>query len=181
VENVADRELQFRILGPAEARGPQGERIWVRGQPLRLLGLPLVRRGEFVTADAAIEALWGDKLPAHPENALLLIVSRLGRSLGADALRWDVEGYALRLRARDSVDANRFESLVGDGEAALRAGAPVRAAELRQAASGLWRGPAVQGVASGTEGRWHRYGRSRPPAPASSTSDHGQPVAKSCA
>jgi hypothetical protein len=145
--SVGDTRLRFRVLGPVEALDPHGERIAIRGQPLRLLGLLLVRRGQLVTPDAAIEALWGDKLPAHPENALQLVVSRLRRSLGADAVTWDVAGYALHVSASEAVDADRFERLLDDGEEALRAGQPTRAAEVLEVASELWRGPAFQGVA----------------------------------
>jgi DNA-binding SARP family transcriptional activator len=80
--------VQFRILGPVEATAPDGRVVAVRGQPLRLLGLLLVRRGESVAADSAIDALWGEELPANPANALQVVVSRLRAALGADTVAW---------------------------------------------------------------------------------------------
>jgi DNA-binding SARP family transcriptional activator len=75
--------VQFRILGPVEATAPDGRVVAVRGQPLRLLGLLLVRRGQPVGADSAIDALWGEGLPANPANALQVVVSRLRAAVGA--------------------------------------------------------------------------------------------------
>jgi DNA-binding SARP family transcriptional activator len=71
---------------------------------------------------------------------------RLAAPAGGDAIRSDVGGYALRLGASEAVDADHFEQLVDDGEAALRAGAPAQAADLLHVANDLWRGPALQGV-----------------------------------
>jgi hypothetical protein len=50
-------DVRFRILGPVEALGLDDQAVAVGGQPLRLLGLLLVRRGEPVAADSAIDAL----------------------------------------------------------------------------------------------------------------------------
>ena len=138
--------MQFRILGPVEATDPDGRVVAVRGQPLRLLGLLLVRRGEPVAADCAIDSLWGEELPANPANALQVVVSRLRAAVGAEAIAWHGGGYALALDQPEAVDADRFARLAGEGAAALDRGEPAAAAEALHAAMALWRGPALHDV-----------------------------------
>ncbi len=135
--------MQFRILGPVEARAPDGRVLAVRGQPLRLLGLLLVRRGEPVGADSAIDALWGEGLPANPANALQVVVSRLRAAVGAEAVAYDGGGYRLALDDPEAVDADRFARLAGEGAAALERGDPAAAADALHGALELWRGPAL--------------------------------------
>jgi DNA-binding SARP family transcriptional activator len=135
--------VQFRILGPVEAIEPDGRVLAVRGQPLRLLGLLLVRRCEPVDADSAIDALWGEGLPANPANALQVVVSRLRAAMGAEAIAWNGGVYALALDDPEAVDADRFARLADEGAAALGRGEVAAAADALHAAMALWRGPAL--------------------------------------
>ncbi len=135
--------MQFRILGPVEATEPDGRVVAVRGQPLRLLGLLLVRRGEPVSADSAIDALWGEALPANPANALQVVVSRLRAAMGAEAIAWNGGGYVLALDDPEAVDADRFARLADEGAAALGRGELAAAADTLHAAMALWRGPVL--------------------------------------
>ena len=73
-------------------------------------------------------------------------MSRLRTALGSATVIGTPTGYALDV-AVDSVDAHRFEELTGQGESALRRGAPGAAAERLHAALALWRGPAFAGTA----------------------------------
>jgi DNA-binding SARP family transcriptional activator len=134
--------VQFRILGPVEATAPDGRVVALRGQPLRLLGLLLVRRGQPVGADSAIDALWGEGLPGNPSNALQVVVSRLRAALGAEAVVFG-GGYTLALEDPEAVDADRFARLADEGAAALGRGDPAAAADALHAAMALWRGPAL--------------------------------------
>ena len=86
----------------------------------------LVDGARFVPADVAIEALWGDALPAHPANALQLVVSRLRRALGEEAIVWRADGYELRLDGPEAIDAERFERLTTEGRRRARARRPCR-------------------------------------------------------
>ena len=140
------QSVQFRILGPVEAIGPDGRPLRCPGRPLRLLALLLVDGVRVVPADVAIDALWGDALPAHPTNALQIVVSRLRRVLGEEAIPWRAEGYELRLDDPDAVDAHRFERLAAEGRDALARGDHADASRLLADALGLWRGPALQDV-----------------------------------
>ena len=138
--------MQFRILGPVEAIGHDGSALPCPGRPLRLLALLLVDGTRVVPADVAIDALWGDALPAHPANALQLVVSRLRRVLGEEAIVRRADGYELRLDGPDAVDAQRFERLTAEGRDALARGDHAAASRLLADALGLWRGPALQDV-----------------------------------
>ncbi|HEX6621150.1 MAG TPA: AfsR/SARP family transcriptional regulator, partial [Solirubrobacteraceae bacterium] len=126
-----------------EATAPDGRVVAVRGQPLRLLGLLLVRRGQPVGADSAIDALWGEGLPANPANALQVVVSRLRAAVGAEAIAWSAGGYALALDDPEAVDADRFARLADEGAAALERDDAAAAADALHAAMALWRGPAL--------------------------------------
>jgi DNA-binding SARP family transcriptional activator len=96
--------MRFRILGPVEAIGPGGQALPCSGRPLKLLALLLVDGSHAVPADVAIEALWGDALPANPPNALQITVSRLRSVLGEESVVRRAGGYELRLDGPGSVD-----------------------------------------------------------------------------
>ena len=138
--------LQYRILGPVEAIGPEGRQLRCSGRPLQLLALLLVNGTRVTPADVAIDALWGEALPEHPTNALQSVVSRLRRVLGEEAVPWRAEGYELRLADADAVDARRFERVAGEGRDALARGENADASRLLADALGLWRGRALQDV-----------------------------------
>jgi DNA-binding SARP family transcriptional activator len=138
--------MKFRILGPVEAIAPGGEALPCSGRPLKLLALLLVDGSHAVPADVAIEALWGDGLPANPPNALQITVSRLRNVLGEESVVRRADGYELRLGGPDSVDAERFERLASEGREALARGDTEHAARLLAQALELWRGPALQDV-----------------------------------
>ena len=137
-------KLQYRILGPIEAIGPEGRPLHCSGRSLQLLALLLVNGVRVTPADVAIDALWGDALPEHPTNALQSVVSRLRRVLGEEAIPWRAEGYELRLADADAVDARRFERVAAEGRDALARGDNADASRLLAGALGLWRGPALQ-------------------------------------
>src|SRR5699024_2429106 len=77
--------MEFRILGPVEVV-VDGASLPVRGRPLALLALLLIERGAVVARDVAIEALWGERPPANPRNALQVVISRLRAALGEDVV-----------------------------------------------------------------------------------------------
>jgi len=108
--------------------------------------------GEVVPTARLVDALWGERLPADPGNALQAVASRLRRALaaggpdGADLVKARPAGYVLAVD-RDAVDAHRFERLAARGRAALAAGAAREAAAALAAALATWRGPPLAGVA----------------------------------
>ena len=123
------RYIDVCLLGPIEAREASGTRLEVpRGRPLTLLALLLTRRDDIVSSDVATEALWPDRPPKDPRNALQLAVSRLRRALAgsagplvepaSDVVVGVAGGYSLRLPV-GWVDADRFETLAQAGRAQL--------------------------------------------------------------
>ncbi|HSJ45118.1 MAG TPA: BTAD domain-containing putative transcriptional regulator [Euzebyales bacterium] len=136
--------LQIRLLGPLE--------VVVGGAPRELRGvgeravlsLLALEAGRVISADRIIDALWGERLPANPANALQLRVSKLRRALrdiGADAgcIATRPPGYVLDV-APAAVDALRFARDVADARRAADDGSP-RAAQRSHDALALWRGP----------------------------------------
>jgi DNA-binding SARP family transcriptional activator len=135
--------LQFRILGPLEARGERGVVALGAGKVRGLLGVLLLRANEPVSAERLAMALWGDEAPAGAVKTVHVYVSRLRKALGDPALiETTPAGYRLRVRPGE-LDLERFERGVEAGRRALAAGEPERAAALLRDALGLWRGPAL--------------------------------------
>lgn len=139
--------LEIRLLGPFEV-SIDGRPAHVTGSKrhglLALLGL---QGGRMVGVDALIEALWGDDLPAAPRNALQHHVARLRAALGPGSIVASPDGYGLK---HASVDALRFEELLGAARAQLREGDARAAADSIGLALSLWHGPALQGLTDTT-------------------------------
>jgi DNA-binding SARP family transcriptional activator len=143
------------LLGPIEARTASGTRLEIPGgRPLMLLGLLLTRRDDIVPAGVATEALWRDRPPRDPRNALQLAVSRLRRALAGtgpltrpapEVVTGVAGGYSLQLPA-GWVDADRFETLVQAGRAQLARNEAADAAGTLRRALQMWRGPAFADV-----------------------------------
>ena len=133
--------MEYRILGPLEVE-LDGPPLSVKGRkPRALLALLLLRRNELVPTELLIDDLWGDKAPATAANTLQVYVSQLRKIVGDRVSR---EGGAYRLRVEpDELDAERFERLAEEGDAALRRRSFREAAELLAEALALWRGPAL--------------------------------------
>jgi predicted ATPase/DNA-binding SARP family transcriptional activator len=138
--------VRIAILGPLEvqrdgvAAPAPGRRV------AALLARLALDCGRLVSADALIDAVWEEALPADPGHALQTLVSRLRRALGgAGLVAQESGGYRLAL-APEAVDALEFERLAAAGAAALREQRPEQAGELLAAALALWRGPALAGL-----------------------------------
>ena len=143
--------MNFDILGPFRIRDPERREIRLpAGLERSLLVLLLINRGEVVSVDRIIEALWGEQPPDSAAKAVQGYVSHLRRTLdpesgvgGADGLLLTrAPGYALRADGVD-VDSARFEKLAEEGSRALEEGSAADAAAAFAAALGLWRGPAL--------------------------------------
>jgi LuxR family maltose regulon positive regulatory protein len=93
-----------------------GVPVPVRGAKQRaLLALLALQRGQPVSADRLIEALWGDGQAANPANALQAQIGQLRRTLGPAAILTTEAGYALAA-GPDEVDVVHFEQLVAKGQ-----------------------------------------------------------------
>jgi DNA-binding SARP family transcriptional activator len=142
--------VDVNILGPLEVRDRQGREVRLpAGRERSLLVLLLIHRGDVVSADRIVDALWGARPPGTAAKAVQGYVSHLRRALELERGPGDAEALLLTrspgyvLRADVGVDAARFERLAGDGRRALEDGGAAEAARLLDEALALWRGPAL--------------------------------------
>jgi DNA-binding SARP family transcriptional activator/streptogramin lyase len=115
------------------------------GRERALLAVLALRRGEVVSTDALVDALWGDEPPSTAPKALQGYVSHLRRLLDPAGDRrllvTQQPGYVFRIED-GAVDAWRFESLAARGWRELHDDAAAALATFEEAL-GLWRGPAL--------------------------------------
>ncbi|MGQ0772857.1 MAG: BTAD domain-containing putative transcriptional regulator [Pseudonocardiales bacterium] len=125
--------MRVRVLGAVELVDDSGMAMSVGSPTQRLVLAALAAQpGVTVSADALIDAIWGDQPPRSAADSLRTYVSRLRRHLG-DALVSRAGGYAL---PAGSVDAERFEDLVRRA----RTTDPATSIALLDQALELWRG-----------------------------------------
>ena len=131
--------MEVRLFGELEAVAA-GVPVPVRGAKQRtVLALLALHRGQPVSADRLIDALWGDGQVANPVNALQAQIGQLRRTLGATAILTSDAGYALDI-CPDDVDAARFEQLVAKGRRLLEEGEMALASTVLGEALRLRRG-----------------------------------------
>jgi class 3 adenylate cyclase len=134
--------VDFRLLGPLEVIEDEREVSLPGGKPRGLLGLLLLEPGRPVPVGQIIDGLWGDRPPPTAPKVVQAYVSRLRKALGDGCLETAASGYLLRVQA-GSLDAQRFEDLVGRGRSLVAAGESEQGARVLEEALGLWRGPAL--------------------------------------
>src|SRR5262249_46724168 len=129
--------------------------IDLRGpQPRLVLAMLAIARGRSVTADAIVDAIWGDDPPASALGTLQSYISRLRRALepardakqAPSVLVSDSTGYLLALDP-DHAAFRRFEQLADEGASHLDADDPATARAVLGEALALWRGPALAELA----------------------------------
>ena len=135
--------MELRILGPFQVFDDSGREVGLpTGRERALLAALVLRRGEVVSVDALVEALWGDTAPSTAVKAVQGYVSHLRRVLGSDgAVVTQAPGYVLRVPAR-AVDAHRFATLAAEAWRTLQDD-PESALRTFEQALALWRGPAL--------------------------------------
>jgi DNA-binding SARP family transcriptional activator len=141
----APEAARFRLLGPVEVWSGDGPIDL--GGPLQraLLATLLLHRGEVVSRERLIDALWDVDPPAHAAHTLETKVSRLRAVLGAEAsVVARGGGYVLEAPA-DHVDVCRFQQGVARARGPLSAD-PYAAKTCLVTALDLWRGSALGGV-----------------------------------
>src|SRR4051812_34386461 len=105
---------EFRLLGPLEVVGDDGEPLPLGGQKQRaVLALLLLRANRVVSTDFLIDALWGETPPLTATTSLQNSISALRKLLGAGVLLTRAPGYSLVVPP-ESFDLARFEALVTD-------------------------------------------------------------------
>jgi DNA-binding SARP family transcriptional activator len=145
---VEARSIEFRVLGPLEARVGE-QTLQLGGTKQRaLLAALLLQANEVVTSERLAEELWGPERPRTAATALHVHVSQLRKALRTDRelLRTRPGGYMIALE-RDQLDLHRFEVLAEEGGRALSAGDAVSSLAHLRAALDLWRGPPLADLA----------------------------------
>lgn len=137
--------IEFRLLGPVEARDGAGAVGLGPAQRRGLLAMLLLEAGRPVPVERLVEGLWGAAAPGSARKMVQAHVSALRKRLGAEAVRTAGGGYAATARP-EQVDAFRFEAGAARGRRLLAAGEAERAAEALREALALWRGPALAGL-----------------------------------
>ena len=131
--------MQYRILGPLEVSGADGEVSLGGPKPRALLALLLLHANEVVPTDRLIDELWGEDSPEDAAAALRVNVSRLRKALPEDVLSTRSPGYVVRVEP-DDLDLHRFERLVDEGKSLLVRGLASDASQRLHDALSLWRG-----------------------------------------
>ncbi|MEJ3659239.1 BTAD domain-containing putative transcriptional regulator [Actinomycetes bacterium KLBMP 9759] len=146
--------MEFRILGPVEVYGKNGQAQLGGGKAGALLAALVLQANRTVSHEHLISAVWGDNPPDTATAALHTYVFRLRRALGAvdpegaERIQTRKNGYLLSAQPGE-IDLELFHASVEKGRAAVAAGRPEEAVERFVHATGLWRGPAL---GSGTDG-----------------------------
>lgn len=137
--------VRILLLGPVELW--VGERRAALGGPKQrtLLALLALEPGRTVARDRAVEALWGNSLPAGHAQRLHTAISRLRGAVreagGAPEVVETTEiGYRLRIDPGE-VDAARAAAALHQARELRSAGRPADAAGATRDALELWRGP----------------------------------------
>lgn len=118
-------------------------------KPRALLADLLVHLGTHVSVDRLVDDLWGERPPASAGHAIEVYVSQLRKALDPERvglLASSSGGYSFEADP-DSVDARRFERLLGEGRTALAVGEASRADALLVEGLRLWRGPPLADLA----------------------------------
>ena len=139
--------MEFRLLGPVEARRDDRPIALGGAKPRALLALLLLHANEVVSRDRLIDALWSDRAPGTAEHSLDVQVSRLRKAFAPDELLVTRSGGYLLEVEPEQIDARRFERLLEEGRRANAAGRPEEAVEILDHALALWHGSALADVA----------------------------------
>jgi DNA-binding SARP family transcriptional activator/WD40 repeat protein len=131
--------VEFRILGPLEVVRDDESVVLGAPQQRALLAVLVLHRGEAVSTDRLIDALWGERAPTSAAKTVQVYVSHLRKALGSDLIVTQGRGYRLAVDP-GQVDVGRFEALCAEARPAFAEGEMARARELLCSALGLWRG-----------------------------------------
>ncbi|MGW8887217.1 BTAD domain-containing putative transcriptional regulator [Streptomyces sp. NPDC055749] len=142
--------IRYRILGRIDVFDGVQWRAPGAAKQRALLACLLVHANRFVSADALVYELWGDRPPESATKSLQVYIHRLRQGLGGgqSPLRTRHSGYELCVEPGE-LDAERFASLAGLGRAALAKGRPGEAVVTLTEGLALWRGEAFADVPPG--------------------------------
>jgi DNA-binding SARP family transcriptional activator len=141
--------MEFRLLGPVEVDTGTGRLPLGGTKPRSLLAALLLEPDRVVSTDRLIDVIWDEDPPDSARALIQTYVSalrRAGHGQLTDVIVTRAPGYLARVPA-GSLDRQRFEDLVEYGRAAAASGRYRAAADALRAATAIWHGPALGGVA----------------------------------
>jgi DNA-binding SARP family transcriptional activator len=143
--------MEFRALGPVELWSDGQSRELGPGRVRSILAMLLLTPRTVVPAETLIDRLWDTRPPPKARESLSAYIARLRASL-REALGDDVQlagrarGYVLDVDP-ELIDLHQFRRLRRQADALAASGDYDHAAVLLREADGLWRGPALAGIA----------------------------------
>ena len=120
--------MEFRVLGPLEARDGDRELRLRGGKERALLALLLLHANRTLALERIVDELWGVDVPETAQKMVQVYVSHLRKLLPPGTLQTRPPGYALVLEP-EQLDLNRFDTALTEARAALDAGEARRAEE----------------------------------------------------
>ncbi|QSB04046.1 BTAD domain-containing putative transcriptional regulator [Natronoglycomyces albus] len=110
--------MKFGALGPITVWDDQGRELTVPGVKVRaLLAMLLIHRGQVVSVDKLVDALWGHAAPGDAAAVLRTKVTHLRRVIdqaggnGRSTVLWRSPGYVLDVAAQ-AVDFEEFAAII---------------------------------------------------------------------
>lgn len=146
---VSGPGTEFRILGPLEAwvdreRRPLGDK-----RQERVLAVLLLEANRVVPVSRLVDAAWGEEPPTTASHQVRKMVADLRQRLPAPAVTIATDGPGYRMiLGEDQLDLRMFDLRLARAREAESAGLVSNAVTQLQAALGLWRGPALEGLDS---------------------------------
>jgi DNA-binding SARP family transcriptional activator len=144
-----EQAMEYRILGPVEARH-EGGVVEINGvRELTVLALLLMDGNRIVPIDRLVDGVWNERPPATARSQIHICISSLRRQLsaGREFIDTRAPGYRLRV-AEGKLDLHSFEAHVAAARVAAKEGVPQHAVGELRSALALWRGPALSGISS---------------------------------
>jgi predicted ATPase/DNA-binding SARP family transcriptional activator len=138
--------MEFRVLGPIEARDDDRPLPLGRPKQRAVLAALLLHAGDAVPRERLIDELWGEEPPASAVASLQVYVHGLRQALGAERIETHGQSYRLQVEEGE-LDLDRFERLVALAEQDLGAGRADAASGRIREALALWRGAALADLA----------------------------------
>lgn len=142
--------MQYRLLGPLEVTGHDGEVDIAAPKQRAALAVLLLDAGRVVPTGRIVAAIWGDDPPPAAASSLEASVSKLRRALTEGTGRAPIErranGYVLRA-APAEIDAEVFVAAATGVRELVERGAWPEAARRARSALAMWRGPVLGDLA----------------------------------
>ncbi|MEU8779708.1 AfsR/SARP family transcriptional regulator [Streptomyces sp. NPDC048606] len=151
--------MEIQVLGPLSAEINGRSIVPTAGKPRQILALLALHPGRVIPVPTLMEEIWGHDLPHSAHTTLQTYILQLRRRLGTamgpgrpqgakEVLATRHGGYLLQVPP-ESIDVNRYETLVTQGQSAFEDGDDETAARRLRDALGLWQGRALVDVRVG--------------------------------